>query len=399
MKTRPRVEKATEYGSAASWWVEYPDGLVDLSRSAHLQDVNTDAHLPSNITVSEVKASPERKEDQIDIDVDGERRIRIDPKKSALVVVDMQNFFLHPDLRDHPKGLKCVDPLLDMIPPLRKAGVKIVWVNWGLTEHELQTIPPSLVRGFTKLGRSGFGAELPGGFGPLLMRGAKNSDLYGPLQDEYEKGKEMGTDVWIHKNRMSGIWGAQTSLDLYLQEEGVTTLFMTGVNADQASSSPTAAKNPRPQAQLCMHAMRRRQRHPKEDMRMFATMLGTAMGSLRTLREWRKELQRGRQVQWVSIDTALYGKESSNFILQLRFSLPTLSECAKSEVLCNGVKGHQPGATPQGLPTCAVRTLYEDVSSCNYQRPRETSMQVDLDSAQPKMLFLAFNPGMEPLLI
>lgn len=33
------------------------------------------------------------------------------------------------------------------------------------------------------------------------MRGAKNSDLYGPLQDEYEKGKETGTDVWIHKNR------------------------------------------------------------------------------------------------------------------------------------------------------------------------------------------------------
>ncbi|KAL5534399.1 hypothetical protein ACEPAG_861 [Sanghuangporus baumii] len=233
MKTRPRVEEATEYGSAASWWVEYPDGLVDLSRSVHLQDANADAHLPSNIKVSEAKTSPERKEGQVDIDVDGERSIRIDPKKSALVVVDMQNFFLHPDLRDHPKGLKCVDPLLAMIPSLRKAGVKIVWVNWGLTEHELQTIPPSLVRGFTKAGRSGFGAELPGGFGPLLMRGAKNSDLYGPLQDEYEKGKEMGTDVWIHKNRMSGIWGAQTSLDLYLQEEGITTLFMTGVNADQ----------------------------------------------------------------------------------------------------------------------------------------------------------------------
>ncbi|OCB86083.1 Isochorismatase hydrolase [Sanghuangporus baumii] len=406
MKTRPRVEKATEYGSAASWWVEYPDGLVDLSRSAHLHDVNTDGHLPSNITVSEVKASPERKEDQVDIDVDGERRIRIDPKKSALVVVDMQNLFLHPDLRDHPKGLKCVDPLLDMIPPLRKAGVKIVWVNWGLTEHELQTIPPSLVRGFTKLGRSGFGAELPGGFGPLLMRGAKNSDLYGPLQDEYEKGKGIGTDVWIHKNRMSGIWGAQTSLDLYLQEEGVTTLFMTGVNADQASSSPTAAENPRPQAQLCMHAMRRRQRHPKEDMRMFATMLGTAMGSLRTLREWRKELQRGRQVQW-SRSIRHYTEKKAVSAVQWGQGPPTgrnsagLADLRSSdiEVLCNGVKGHQPGATPQGLPTCAVRTLYEDVSSCDYQRPRETSMQVDLDSAQPKMLFLAFNPGMEPLLI
>ena len=32
---------------------------------------------------------------------------------------------------------------------------------------------------------------------------------------------------------MSGLWGPQSSLDLYLQEEGITTLFMSGVNADQ----------------------------------------------------------------------------------------------------------------------------------------------------------------------
>lgn len=73
--------------------------------------------------------------------------------------------------------------------------------NWGLTDHELTTIPPSLVRGFKKSGKGGFGSELPGGFGRLLMRGEVNSELYGPLQDEYLKGREAGTDVWIHKNR------------------------------------------------------------------------------------------------------------------------------------------------------------------------------------------------------
>lgn len=40
-----------------------------------------------------------------------------------------------------------------------------------------------------------------GDFGKLLMRGSYNADLYGPLQAEYTKGKEEGTDVWIHKNR------------------------------------------------------------------------------------------------------------------------------------------------------------------------------------------------------
>ena len=72
--------------------------------------------------------------------------------------------------------------------------------NWGLTEHELTTIPPSLVRGFMKSGRGGFGSDLPAPFGRLLMRGEFNSELYGPLQGLYEEGWKEGTDVWIHKN-------------------------------------------------------------------------------------------------------------------------------------------------------------------------------------------------------
>jgi hypothetical protein len=73
--------------------------------------------------------------------------------------------------------------------------------NWGLTDHELTTIPPSLVRGFMKGGKGGFGAQLPEPFGRLLMRNQFNSQLYGPLQHLYEEGEKAGTDVWIHKNR------------------------------------------------------------------------------------------------------------------------------------------------------------------------------------------------------
>ena len=35
---------------------------------------------------------------------------------------------------------------------------------------------------------------------------------------------------------MSGLWGPQTALDLYLQENGITTLLFAGVNADQVLS-------------------------------------------------------------------------------------------------------------------------------------------------------------------
>lgn len=34
-------------------------------------------------------------------------------------------------------------------------------------------------------------------------------------------------------DRFSGLWGAQTPLGLYLQETGITTLFISGVNSDQ----------------------------------------------------------------------------------------------------------------------------------------------------------------------
>lgn len=73
--------------------------------------------------------------------------------------------------------------------------------NWGLTEHELKTIPPALVRGFRKNSRGGLGTLLPHDFGRMLMRDEPNSELYGPLQEEYLKGKEAGADFWINKNR------------------------------------------------------------------------------------------------------------------------------------------------------------------------------------------------------
>ncbi|TFK41189.1 Isochorismatase hydrolase [Crucibulum laeve] len=232
MIARPTVPTPVEYGNDASFWVEYPSGLVDLSRSHHLPgSQDTDA------LISESKQAdtqpPPLKSTQVDIPVDGGRTIRVDKKSTALVVIDMQNFFLHPDLRAHPTGLKCVEPLMNAVPVLRSLDMKILWVNWGLTDHELKTIPPSLVRGFRKNGGGGFGSELPGDFGRLLMRDAYNSDLYGPLQAEYLKGKEIGTDFWIHKNRMSGLWGYQTALDLFLKENGITTLLFSGVNADQ----------------------------------------------------------------------------------------------------------------------------------------------------------------------
>ncbi|EJD55356.1 Isochorismatase hydrolase [Auricularia subglabra TFB-10046 SS5] len=225
----PRVEQTTTWGNPPdSFWVEYPSGLVDLSRTHSF--------------VESLSQDPPHVEGQSlwDVPIDGGRTARVDPAKSALIVVDMQNFFLHPDIMPHPTGLAAVDPLLRVLPILRQRGVSIIWLNWGLTETELHALPPAVRRTFTllsPLAPGGFGSAFSGpsgDWGRLLMRGSRNADLYGSLRAEYEAGAKAGTDVWVHKNRISGLWGqGGTALDVLLAERGTKTLFFAGVNADQ----------------------------------------------------------------------------------------------------------------------------------------------------------------------
>ncbi|GJJ12793.1 hypothetical protein Clacol_007038 [Clathrus columnatus] len=182
----PNLTKVKTFGNIEnrSFWTEYPSGLIDLTRN----------HPPTSVVTT--GSEPSKEGNELEFEVDGDRRVRVDPKQSAIVIVDMQK-------------------------------------NWGLTPRELTTLPPVLVRSFTKLGEGGFGCDLGGNWGPALMRGTPNADLYGPLKDEWLKGKEAGTDIWFHKNRVGGLWGPGTPLGLYLREEGLNTLFFAGVNTDQ----------------------------------------------------------------------------------------------------------------------------------------------------------------------
>ena len=92
MVQTPKVIVATEYGNAASFWVEYPNGLVDVSRTTHLPrgelapgDVAQD-----QTPAGEVPIPPLLKDAQLDIPVHGDRLVRVSKKQSAIVIVDMQ---------------------------------------------------------------------------------------------------------------------------------------------------------------------------------------------------------------------------------------------------------------------------------------------------------------------
>jgi hypothetical protein len=78
----PFVTEPIEYGSDLSgFWVEYPSGLVDISRSHHIPPETSPGN-PAN--------APALKEGQAEISVGHGRTIRIDTKATAMVIVDMQ---------------------------------------------------------------------------------------------------------------------------------------------------------------------------------------------------------------------------------------------------------------------------------------------------------------------
>lgn len=168
------------------------------------------------------------------------------PAKTALVIVDMQNFFLHPSCRSHPAGLAAVAPLAATVRRCREVGVQVVWVNWGLTDADLASMPAGVLRGFESrmlISRPSrpngeeeeeeeeeefrLGVDLGGGKGWTLCAGAWNSAIFECLADVVN---DQG-DVFVDKNRMSGLWSEEQPLWKYLM--GKETLLFAGVNTDQ----------------------------------------------------------------------------------------------------------------------------------------------------------------------
>ncbi|KAJ5080931.1 hypothetical protein N7456_013641 [Penicillium angulare] len=209
--------------------------------------------------------------------------IRLDTNRTALVIIDMQNLFLSPHLRPAgiPKdeispGQRAAKALIDDgLSAARSAGIQVIWLSWGLTEEDLETMPPGVMRAFgiypTKtppttdpsviepepahmlrtrnpniykgpgepLGPITLDNEIVDG-GRMLMQDSWSCALYPPLEKEFLKGStpspdhpDAKKDILINKNRMSGLWGSDQELERFLEAEGIASLLFAGVNLDQ----------------------------------------------------------------------------------------------------------------------------------------------------------------------
>ena len=158
------------------------------------------------------------------------KTLRLDLAKAAILVIDMQNDFCHPEGWlshigvDVTPAREPIEPLKTILPQLRAANVPVVWVNWG-NRPDLMNISPGLLHVYNPTGDGvGLGDPLPTRGAPVLTVGSWAAAVVDELEQKPE-------DIRVDKYRMSGFW--DTPLDSILRNIGKTTLFFAGVNADQ----------------------------------------------------------------------------------------------------------------------------------------------------------------------
>ena len=189
----------------------------------------------------------------------------IAPQKSALVIIDMQNFILSPAMgREQGPGHQAKYVLLSQaIPAARRSGIRILWLSWGSSDEGLKKLPPMFYRNFGmsflppkntnipaektrqewRLERGGIGCDigtvkLDNGTeikaGRSLMKDQWNTELHDKLADAYKEGAQLSPpDVKFNKESHSGFWGGNTEFAGYLRHNDIKTLLFAGVNTDQ----------------------------------------------------------------------------------------------------------------------------------------------------------------------
>lgn len=154
--------------------------------------------------------------------------------RGALVVIDMQNDFCAPGGWTDSSGLdyrkcgKAIPGVQRAVKAARAHGMWVVWVFWSNRPDLRNLGAPTLYSFKHEPGQKGIGERLARG--PVLTAGSWNARMVDELLPLMED-----DDVRIEKVRMNGFIG--THLDQVLRTQGISTLFLAGVNVDQCVAS------------------------------------------------------------------------------------------------------------------------------------------------------------------
>jgi ureidoacrylate peracid hydrolase len=158
------------------------------------------------------------------------QRLTLDLNRTALVVVDMQNDFCHPDGWLASIGVDVtparapIAVLAGLTAALRAHQVPVIWLNWG-NRPDRANLPPNVLHVYDPAAEGrGIGSPLPANGAAVLQAGSWAAAVVDELTPD-------GADIRVDKYRMSGFF--DTALDSVLRGLRVDTVLFGGVNADQ----------------------------------------------------------------------------------------------------------------------------------------------------------------------
>src|SRR5438094_624535 len=154
--------------------------------------------------------------------------IAIDPARSAVIVVDMENDFAAKGGMFDRAGVdvsgaqKAIGPTAKVLAAARQAGLKIVYLKMGY-RPDLSDLGATDSVNRTRHLKFGVGQKIQtpdGRESRLLIRDTWNTDIVTEL-------KPQASDIVIYKTRFSGFY--ETDLDATLKKLGIKYLIVTGV--------------------------------------------------------------------------------------------------------------------------------------------------------------------------
>src|SRR6266480_5405694 len=167
------------------------------------------------------------KQDMVSINAKPEP-ISIDPVRSAVIVVDMENDFAAKGGMFDRAGIdisgaqKVIAPIAKVLAAARQAGLKIIYLKMGYRPDLSDLGPNDSVNRIRHL-KFGVGQKIQAPDGResrVLIRDTWDTDIVPELQPQ-------PNDIVIYKTRFSGFY--QTDLDATLKKLGIKHLIVTGV--------------------------------------------------------------------------------------------------------------------------------------------------------------------------